>query len=132
MINYSIIVLAATLAVTIVFSTSGGSMASDSDVVGVKVAESDESGGSFRFDVTLRHNDSGWEHYANVWEVVSPDGEVLATRVLAHPHVDEQPFTRSLSAVVIPTGISEVTIRAGDNVDGIGGKKMLVKLPGRK
>lgn len=99
--------------------------ASDTDVVEVKVTQND---GKYRFDVTLRHADTGWDHYANVWEIVGPDGAVLGTRVLAHPHVDEQPFTRSLGGVVIAGEITEVTIRAGDNVNGLGGKVMTVKL----
>ena len=46
--------------------------------------------------------DSGWDHYANRWEVLEPEGQVIATRTLLHPHVDEQPFTRSLSGIHIP------------------------------
>lgn len=102
--------------------------ASDTDVIDVKVSQ---SGGQYRFDVTLKHADTGWDHYANVWEIVGPGGEVLGTRVLAHPHVDEQPFTRSLGGVVIPAAILEVTIRAGDNVNGLGGKTMSIALPSR-
>jgi hypothetical protein len=44
----------------------------------------------------VRHEDVGWQHYADRWEVLASGGEVLATRVLAHPHVDEQPFVRNL------------------------------------
>lgn len=80
------------------------------------------------FHVTLRHADEGWEHYADRWEVLTPDGELLATRVLAHPHVDEQPFTRSLRNVRIPEGVSQVVIRANDSVHGYGGKTISVTL----
>jgi hypothetical protein len=45
---------------------------------------------------------------------------VLGERVLLHPHVDEQPFTRSLSGVAIPSDVEQVTVRAHDNVDGWG------------
>lgn len=82
-----------------------------------------------RFNVTVKHDDQSWEHYANRWEVLSPDGEVLATRVLAHPHDDEQPFTRSLSGVQIPEGLSEVVVRAHDLVHEYGGKELAVQLP---
>ena len=84
---------------------------------------------TYRFDVTVEHADTGWEHYADGWEVVAPDGTVLGTRTLLHPHVDEQPFTRSLSGVAIPDGNTEVTIRAHDSVDGLGGKEVRVELP---
>jgi hypothetical protein len=61
--------------------------------------------------------------------VLGPDGAVLGERVLLHPHETEQPFTRSLSGVVIPAAIDEVTVRAGDKVHGFGGAEMRVALP---
>ena len=68
-------------------------------------------------DVTLRHADSGWDHYADEWRVVDGEGKVLGDRVLYHPHVNEQPFTRRLSAVVIPAD-KIVYIEAHDKVHG--------------
>ena len=47
-------------------------------------------------------------------------GRCSGERVLLHPHVDEQPFTRSLSGVAIPSDVEQVTVRAHDNVDGWG------------
>lgn len=82
------------------------------------------------FSATLRHADEGWEHYADAWEVLDPAGKVLATRVLVHPHVEEQPFTRSLSGVEIPAKVKEVTVRAHDSVHGYGGRTQTVQLPG--
>lgn len=70
-----------------------------------------------RFDVTLSHGDTGWDDYADGWRVELADGTVLGTRVLGHPHVSEQPFTRS-SSIAIPDGVSEVFIRASTNVEG--------------
>ena len=84
---------------------------------------------TFSFDVTVRHADEGWKHYADKWDVVAPDGTVLGTRTLYHPHVDEQPFTRSLSGVKIPDSIKEVTVRAHDLVHGYGGKTVTVDVP---
>ena len=80
------------------------------------------------FTVTVRHEDSGWEHYANQWEILSLDGEVLGVRVLHHPHVNEQPFTRALSGVPIPPSIKMVKIRARDSVHGYGGKEVVLEL----
>ena len=73
-------------------------------------------------------DDAGWEHYADRWDVVSPDGEVLASRVLLHPHENEQPFTRSLGGVAVPEGVTRVIIRAHDNVHGLGGQTVEVLL----
>lgn len=80
------------------------------------------------FDVTVQHEDTGWEHYADLWEVLTMDGEVLATRVLTHPHVDEQPFTRSQSGIVIPEAVTQVRVRAHDLVHGYGGREVVVDL----
>ena len=102
--------------------------AGKADVLDVEVNQGGNS--AFSFSVTVRHADEGWDHYADRWEVVAPDGKVLGTRVLAHPHVDEQPFTRSLGGVVIPAEIREVTVRARDSKHGWGGKTMTVALPG--
>ena len=99
----------------------------EADVVRVKVQSGED--GTWFFSVTVRHDDEGWEHYADRWEVVGPEGKILGTRVLAHPHVGEQPFTRSLSGVEIPEGVVEVLIRARDSVHGYGGKEVLVQLP---
>lgn len=68
--------------------------------------------------VTLSHPDSGWDHYADGWEVRTLEGRSLGLRVLAHPHVQEQPFTRSLSGLVIPAEVTQVVIRARCNRDG--------------
>ena len=94
-------------------------------------ARATDNQGSFRFDVTLRHDDAGWDHYADGWEVLSPAGDILGKRVLAHPHVNEQPFTRSLSGVKIPQGISTVSIRAHDSVHGYNKELFELSLPGR-
>ena len=108
------------------------SFASAGEVVVVDaVAAASLGGEAYDFDVTLRHADTGWKHYANQWEVLAPDGSVLGTRTLYHPHVDEQPFTRSLSGVRIPKGMKSVFIRARDSVHGYGKKLFEVKLPGR-
>lgn len=84
---------------------------------------------TFRFDVTVTSADTGWDKYADAWEIRTPDGEVLGTRVLAHPHVDEQPFTRSLSNVAIGSDVAVVTIAARDSVAGFCGDTLRVELP---
>jgi len=86
-------------------------------------------GDLWKFDVTLRHSDTGWDHYADAWRVVDSDGQTLGTRNLAHPHVEEQPFTRSLSGVRIPDGLSEVGIQVHDSVDGWSSQIEKVRLP---
>lgn len=88
-----------------------------------------EGGGTWRFDVTIRHPDTGWKHYADGWRVLDMDGNELGMRVLYHPHVDEQPFTRSLGGVAIPEGTEQVQIQARDLPDGWNAGTTIVTLP---
>ncbi|MBO9431087.1 hypothetical protein [Sulfitobacter sp. R18_1] len=89
----------------------------------------DRQGDLWKFDVTIRHNDSGWDHYADAWRILDPNGKPLGTRNLAHPHVKEQPFTRSLSGVRIPEGMTEVSIQARDSVSGWSSELVTIPLP---
>jgi hypothetical protein len=109
------------------FLISTAVYAGEADVVNVEIRMTGQN--IFSFDVTVRHTDDGWNHYADKWGVTAPDGTVLGTRTLHHPHVDEQPFTRSLSGVKIPASIKEVTVRAHDSVHKYGGKTVTVAVP---
>ena len=105
---------------------AGAAWAGEADVLAVEAVP--EGGGTWRFHVTVAHGDTGWDHYADKWDVVAPDGTLLGTRVLLHPHETEQPFTRSLGGVAVPAGVGRVTLRAHDSVHGYGGKEMAVEL----
>ncbi|MFV2038530.1 MAG: hypothetical protein ACC646_13155, partial [Paracoccaceae bacterium] len=84
----------------------------------IDAVKADKIGAGWSFAATISHPEPGWEHYADGWEVLDMNGASLGLRVLVHPHVNEQPFTRSLSGVVIAPGTRQVQIRASDNVDG--------------
>ncbi len=101
--------------------------AGEADIVDVKVVK--QSSGSYRFDVTVKHADTGWKHYVKGWDVLSLEGRLLGRRTLFHPHVDEQPFMRSLSGIKIPSEIKVVVLAAFDSVHGYGGRRFEVKLP---
>jgi hypothetical protein len=94
----------------------------------IRDATATRSGTTWRVSVTLAHPDTGWDHYADGWEVLHPDGTRLGLRELHHPHVDEQPFTRSLSGVEIPDGTERVRVRARCSVDGWGEETVSVDL----
>lgn len=85
------------------------------DHVGVSTAD-----GRYTFNVTISHADTGWDHYVDAWRILDLEGNVLGTRDLAHPHIEEQPFMRSLSNVQIPEGITTVRIEAHDSITGWG------------
>ena len=86
------------------------------------------SGSSWVAHVTIRHDDTGWEHYADGWRVVDEQGNVLGHRTLYHPHENEQPFTRSLSNINIPLNLKHVFIEAHDKVHGWNPEKYKVVL----
>ena len=101
--------------------------AGEADVLTVKV--SDGADRTYNFDVTVEHADTGWDHYADKWEILDEEGGILGTRILHHPHVNEQPFTRSLSGVEIPVSVEKVKVRAHDSVHEYGGIAVIVDLP---
>lgn len=115
------------LLLTCLLFAAATAQAGEADVENVTVTLTGKD--TFSFDVTVQHADEDWKHYADKWDVVAPDGTVLGTRTLYHPHVDEQPFTRSLSGVKINASIKEVTVRAHDSVHGYDGKTMTVVVP---
>lgn len=94
-------------------------------IVDVKVTK---YGVEWRVDVTLLHPDTGWDHYADGWEILDTEGNRLGYRELAHPHVNEQPFTRSLGNVTLPDGTREIFIRARCSVDGWASETFRVEL----
>jgi hypothetical protein len=88
----------------------------------------EKQGASWTVETTLQHDDTGWQHYADAWRVVDEKGSVFATRTLLHPHVDEQPFTRSLSDIKIPANLTTVFVEAHDKVHGWSNEKIRVDL----
>ena len=104
----------------IVFLIAGlliSSLVQANDVEIVKVHMTAANGDRWKADVTLKHDDTSWEHYADAWRIMTEDGKLLGTRVLFHPHIDEQPFTRSLT-LSIPANITVIRVEAHDKVHG--------------
>ena len=114
------------LTLTISLVMLGSVQANEVEIVDVKAHQNQDK--SWKFAVTLKHADEGWDHYANEWQVIAPDDKILATRTLYHPHVDEQPFTRNTSGVKIPENMESVRIIARDTVHGHAKTAMLVNL----
>jgi hypothetical protein len=91
-------------------------------VVGVEVRK--VATDNYTFSATVRHNDQGWEHYANRW-YVSGDEVQNGVRELLHPHDTEQPFTRSTSGV---RATGTIVLVAEDTVHGTGGSTITLDL----
>ncbi len=101
-------------------------LANDVEIVNVEFIH--KSGTSWRVNTTLKHADSGWDHYADAWRVMSKDGKKLGERILFHPHETEQPFTRSLSQLIIPQSENIVYVEAHDKVHGWSKQRVMVNL----
>ncbi len=110
----------------ILLAISSALAAGEVDVVDLKIVAL--GGERFRIAATLEHDDHGWDHYANAWDVLDQNGNLLGTRVLHHPHVGEQPFTRSLT-LDLPAGIKTVTVRGRDSIHEYGGKSASIAVP---
>ena len=92
-------------------------LAGEPQIVG---ASAERAGMGWKISVTLKHDDEGWETYADGWEVRDMAGNRLGYRELMHPHTANQPFTRSLPLVMIPDGTRKVQIRARCKGEGWG------------
>lgn len=95
-----------------------GAGKSYADVIGVAAKGTP---GEYIFQVTVKSPDTGCEKYADWWEVVSVEGDLIYRRILLHSHVDEQPFTRTGGEINIEKN-TQVIVRAHMNTGGYGGK----------
>ena len=105
---------------------SQSSKANDINILAAAIIH--QSHGEYLVNVKLEHHDTGWQHYADEWRLVDNEGNILGTRVLQHPHVHEQPFTRSLSNVKLSSELQAVFIEAHDKVHGWTKSRLMIDL----
>ena len=99
------------------------------DVVSVQASHA--GGSTYNFDVTVSSPYDTPQRYADAFRVMDRNGKVYGERTLWHDHASEQPFTRDLYGVTIPSGVSSVVVQARDKLHGYGGKTVEYALPGR-
>lgn len=87
------------------------------------ITEVDFAGGEnqYTFSATISSPDLGCQQYADWWEVIDINGNLLYRRILSHSHVNEQPFTRAGGPLTISEN-TEVYVRAHMNTTGYGSK----------
>ena len=110
----------------LVLAVSHSSKANDINILAAAIIH--QSHGEYLVNVKLEHHDTGWQHYADEWRLVDNEGNILGTRVLQHPHVHEQPFTRSLSNVKLSSELQAVFIEAHDKVHGWTKSRLMIDL----
>lgn len=91
------------------------------DVISVETAGDPNA---YTFSVGIASPDEGCDRYADWWEVLTEGGDLLYRRILAHSHVNEQPFVRSGGPVTIEAD-TIVIVRAHMHPDGYGGSVMM-------
>lgn len=77
------------------------------------------SPGAYTLDITIESPDTSCDRYADWWEVLTPQGELVYRRVLLHSHADEQPFSRTGGPVEIQPD-TVVIVRGHMSTDGYG------------
>ena len=110
----------------LVLALSHSSKANDINILAAAIIH--QSHGEYLVNVKLEHHDTGWQHYADEWRLVDNKGNILGSRVLHHPHVHEQPFTRSLSNVKLNNELQAVFIEAHDKVHGWTKSRLMIDL----
>ena len=67
--------------------------------------------------------------YADAIRVRSTDSTAIyGTVKLGHDHATEQPFTRTLTGLHIPAGVTTVIVEGHDQVNGWGGRTLTVQV----
>ncbi len=113
-------------AVLFLFSSVTLGLAGEADVLEVRIDTTGDS--AIQVRETVQHDDEGWQHYVDKWEILDMKGNILDTRILLHPH-SHAPFTRSLPRAKIPNHVKKIRVRAHDSVHGYGGKEIIIEIP---
>lgn len=105
---------------TVVSAQQQADEAKFADVLSVKVSG---KSGAYSFSVEVASPDTGCAQYADWWEVLTEEGELVYRRILSHSHTAEQPFVRS-GGPVATEAETILIVRAHMHPEGYGGKAM--------
>ena len=122
--------IATSLLLALAFLVAGPTFASEASVLDATVEA--EPGGTYAFTATVNHDDKGWTDYADRFDILTPEGKVIASRTIYSPHVGKMPVVRSIAHIDVPIGITQVIIQAHSSADGPGTRTVILKLPPRR
>lgn len=80
------------------------------------------------FEVQIKHNDQGWNHYANGWQVYDLEGDIISGIIIGHPHDKKQPFIRRHCNIKIKPDVPKVVVKTRCNVHGFGGRAIVLDM----
>ena len=80
--------------------------------VEITKVELESTKSTWTVQVTLSHDDQGYDHYANGWRIVDAKKNILASQELYHPHDSKKPFTDSKTNITIPRGTKIIFVEA--------------------
>ena len=100
-------------------ATATDTVSRPSALASVTAVEVSGEQGSYIFEVTIASKETGCDRYANWWEVIDTEGNLIYRRILQHSHVNEQPFARSGGPVAVEPA-QRVIVRAHMEPTGYG------------
>lgn len=102
-------------------STVVSNTAAQAEVLSISVGGEPNN---YQFSVEIQSPDTGCELYADWWEVIDEDGNLIYRRILLHSHPNEQPFIRSGGPVPVQAS-TMIIIRAHMHPGGYGNAALI-------
>lgn len=83
---------------------------------------------SMTIEVVLKHDDDGWEHYADSVAIFTTAGEKLANVAIKRPHAGHDYISVRLNNLDLPEGTEALIIKGNCSIDGWVGQPVTVSL----
>lgn len=120
-----------TFLLSLIVATAASVGAVSADAPKVLSASATQDDGLWTIKVTMSHVDTGWDHYAKGFELLSPDKKRLAYGEIARPHVGKKTIETTLTGITLPKGLTYVLIRTRCSLVGWASETERLDLPGR-
>ncbi|MDB2606570.1 hypothetical protein N9Y48_02190 [Zobellia sp.] len=88
-----------------------------SNTTGVIAIDVTGNENAYTLTATVKSPDTGCDQYADWWEIIDLEGNLIFRRILTHSHVNEQPFSRTGTNIPLAKN-TEIYIRVHINTLG--------------